>query len=311
MVWLLIALAAAAVVAMFGRRLWTLLRSEWRAILAQARADVYRRQWEAKNPIGEPIDEEEAAEMIRWYRSLARPALILTPAADPGADTGMRLGGAPWFADGEQWPVDGSGRQLEFVAQLDFARLPRLDDFPDAGILRFFIGRNDIYGVNFDAPEQGDIAVLWYPGPREGGRTDPALSLTDDDGSPFQDERVRVEGKAFEAALASDLPDSSSCEVQARLDGQSRRPGIDELEDELFEIAESRPYGHRIGGHPTFTQADFREPGKHDEFDRVLLALTSDESIMWGDVGEAVFMIRAADLARRDFSRIAFYWDCH
>ena len=32
---------------------------------------------------------------------------------------------------------------------------------------------------------------------------------------------------------------------------------------------------------------------------------------MWGDVGEAVFMIRADDLAARDFSRVAFYWDCH
>lgn len=291
--------------------IWDELKQEWRRVVAEARADVYQRKWEARNPVGEPLGEEEANELVRWYRSLARPALILTPAADASADTGARLGGGPWLADDEQWPADGTGRPLEFVAQINFARLPPLEGFPTAGVLRFFIGRDDIFGVNFDAPDRGDIAVLWHPGAIEGGRHEPALALTPDDGSPFQDEKVRVAGKAFDATLASDLPDSSSCEVEARLDGQSRRPGMSELEDELFEIAEERPYGHRIGGHPTFTQADFRQPGRFDEFDVVLLALTSDEWIMWGDVGEAVFMVRAADLAARDFSRVAFYWDCH
>ena len=291
--------------------LWDELKREWRKVLTDARADVYQRKWEAKNPVGEPVGEEEAQELMDWYRSLARPALILTPAEDASADTGFRLGGGPWLADGEQWPADGEARPLEFVAQVDFARLPPLEGFPTAGVLRFFIGRNDIFGVNFDAPDKGDIAVLWHPGAIEGGRNEPALALTADDGSPFQDENVRVAGKAFDAVRASDLPDSSSCEVEARLAGQSRRPGMSELEDELFTIAEERPYGHRIGGHPTFTQADFRQPGRHDEYDVVLLALTSEEWIMWGDVGEAVFMIRAADLAARNFSRVAFYWDCH
>ena len=293
------------------RELWDELKQEWRKVLADAKADVNKRKWEAKNPVGEPVSEEEAQEIIAWYRSLARPALILTPAEDPAADTGFRLGGGPWLADGEQWPTDGDGRPLEFIAQVDFAHLPPLAEYPTAGVLRFFIGRNDIFGVNFDAPDQGDIAVLWHPGAIEGGRQEPALPLTSDDGSPFQDENVRVAGKAFDATLASDLPDSFSCEVEARLEGQSRRAGMSELEDELFEMADSRPYGHRIGGHPTFTQSDFRQPGRFDEFDRVLLALTSDDWIMWGDVGEAVFMVRSEDLARRDFSRVAFYWDCH
>jgi uncharacterized protein YwqG len=32
---------------------------------------------------------------------------------------------------------------------------------------------------------------------------------------------------------------------------------------------------------------------------------------MWGDVGEAVFMIRSTDLANGDFGQVAFSWDCH
>ena len=90
-----------------------------------------------------------------------------------------------------------------------------------------------------------------------------------------------------------------------------RRPGVDSVQERIGQLAETREFAHKVGGHPTFTQYDFREPGKHAEFDVLLLGLSSDDAIMWGDVGEASFMIRADDLARRDFSRVAFYWDCH
>ena len=49
----------------------------------------------------------------------------------------------------------------------------------------------------------------------------------------------------------------------------------------------------------------------HDDLDVLLLGLSSDETIMWGDVGEAGFYIRRADFDRRDFTRVGFYWDCH
>jgi uncharacterized protein YwqG len=31
---------------------------------------------------------------------------------------------------------------------------------------------------------------------------------------------------------------------------------------------------------------------------------------MWGDCGEAVFMIRRRNLLMRDFSTVIFHWDC-
>ena len=73
---LLLAGAAAILFAFFGKRIWPVLRAEWHSIVKQARADVYQRKWEANNPVGEPVSEEEAEEVVRWYRSLARPALL-------------------------------------------------------------------------------------------------------------------------------------------------------------------------------------------------------------------------------------------
>jgi uncharacterized protein YwqG len=65
-----------------------------------------------------------------------------------------------------------------------------------------------------------------------------------------------------------------------------------------------------LGGHPVNTQCDFRAPGRYDDYDRTLLRLTSDRNIMWGDRGEAVFMIRRRDLLMRDFSAVIFHRDC-
>jgi uncharacterized protein YwqG len=49
----------------------------------------------------------------------------------------------------------------------------------------------------------------------------------------------------------------------------------------------------------------------HQDYDRVLLQMGSDDAFMWGDVGEAAFLIRRADLLARNFTSVLFTWDCH
>jgi uncharacterized protein YwqG len=301
----LIAAAFVALVAIFGRRHWRVFKSDI--------ADVWRQakdEWDegvANTRARENMAEEE--QLIAWYCSLARPALLLSPAQEtPPGDAAAWLGGPVWFADGETWPSDEAGLPLECVAQLDFGALPPLPGFPAQGVARVFVGRDDVFGANFDKPDRSAAMVLWHDGPRNGGRLEPALALTSDDGSPFMDERHREAGMPLAAERIDDLPDAYDWRVRAEL---AKHNDSDALEDRLYELAEARPAGHRIGGYPSFTQYDFREPGKNDNFDVTLLALTSDDTIMWGDVGEAMFLIRSEDLARRDFSRVAFYWDCH
>ena len=71
-----------------------------------------------------------------------------------------------------------------------------------------------------------------------------------------------------------------------------------------------KPLVHQAGGYPVFVQWDFRKPDYLAAYDTVLLRLTSDDFLMWGDVGEANFLIRREDLAKRDFSKVIFWWDC-
>ena len=222
-----------------------------------------------------------------------------------------RIGGPAWLADGEEWPLGSDGERLEFVAQIDLGCIPRLEGFPQGGVLRVFVGRDELFGANWDRPEQSGCKILWHPGPLVGGRLEAPEPLDPEDISPFESETARREGISLTPRRVRDLPDYESCEVDARLGGQSDRLGMSEVEEEIFELSQDRERGHRIGGYPMFTQPDFRRTGYYDDYTVLLLGLTSDDAIMWGDVGEASFLMRQADLDARDFSRVAFHWDCH
>ena len=162
----------------------------------------------------------------RWYRSPARPALILRP--DPSRrrrPTPARLGGGRGWPTAKNGRSDGDGRKLEFVAQFDFARLPPLDGFPAAGRrCASSSAATTSSGVNFDAPDRGEHRRAVAPRRRSRGRraTNPPLALTADDGSPFQDEQVRGRtGKALRRRTGSTTcPTSYSCAARG-----AARPG--------------------------------------------------------------------------------------
>lgn len=303
--------AAAVVIAVVGvpglrRRLhqrgrnreWKVRQAEWRA------------RFEAENPIGEPFSEAEIADFKAWIASRALPCVALEPSPEtaPG-ERGTYIGGPAWLDLGERWPLDGDGVPMEFVAQLDFASLPALPDFPERGVLRLFLQQSDIHGIDFDDPRRSEVTALWHPEPAP-GRIAVAQPGVSEPVSPFFD-AARRQGVVLEPGAPSAMePPSSDWLIDERLDGQLRRPGFEEIDNFLYAEDRYPPLRHQLGGHPVFVQSDFRKRGFADDYDRVLLRLTSDDHIQWGDVGEANFLVTAQDLRERNFGRIAFTWDC-
>jgi uncharacterized protein YwqG len=96
-----------------------------------------------------------------------------------------------------------------------------------------------------------------------------------------------------------------------RIDALYQRFDIDALYAFVESDEVARPMRHHTGGYPAYTQSDVHYQSAFADHDHVLLRLTSDDTIMWGDVGECVFLIRSEDLKRGDFSRVAYSWDCH
>ncbi|MEL7189687.1 MAG: DUF1963 domain-containing protein [Pseudomonadota bacterium] len=129
--------------------------------------------------------------------------------------------------------------------------------------------------------------------------------------SPFWNKAAQKDGIALLAEVFADPVGTNNWEVDSTLDGNIRRPGFNRWEKLLEAQATGKPLIHHAGGYPVFVQWDFRKPGEFDDYDTVLLSLTSDEYVQWGDVGEANFLIRSEDLEARDFTKVIFWWDSH
>lgn len=62
----------------------------------------------------------------------------------------MKIGGAYYLPQGEKPPINTeTGKELYLLAQLDFSKMPHLQNFPQKGILQIFIaGDDDMAGMN-------------------------------------------------------------------------------------------------------------------------------------------------------------------
>jgi len=301
----------AAVLLLFGVLAFLHLPAKWRAWRRRRSARREMTRWGATKPTGPPASAEQLLAFREQAAALVLPSVQLEAAADePARPGGTRIGGPAWLAEGEAWPCGRDGRPMEFLAQVDFGELPPLPDFPQAGLLQFFIARDDLFGADFDDASRSDVRLLWRPEAPANGPLHQQLPLDELDSSPFAGNQVRSAGRALRGLPSTRAPAPFSLPVDLllRAIGIEDAANIDEVEDPYWDGEE--PPSQFIGGHPRFIQADFRRPGFLEDYDRVLLQLESQNGLLWGDCGWAVFMIRRADLLARDFSRPAFYWDC-
>ena len=264
-------------------------------------------------PQSTPLDPKLVAKFEQWQQDSALPAVILDgvgPALP--APGGSRIGGPAFLPDGAEWPMDKEGAPMSFLAQLDFAELPKLEDYPESGVLQFFIARDIHFGADIRKPGEGDFRVVYLPDTGIPG----ALRASRYDGrngedyySPLYEERVRTSGvrlagtpgriapHVFSFTLRRDLPEILTGNNYGILNAM--------IEEGIPDSSEQ----HHMGGHPQFTQDDWRVTPELQQADRVLLNLWSQDGLMWGDAGQGQFMISREDLKARRFDRAYYSWD--
>ena len=237
-----------------------------------------------------------------------------------------KVGGLPYWDPGLPYPVDSQGNQMTLLAQLNFAQLGTEDPLPRAGVLQFFIGQDDGFGIDYDEPDrQKNFRVVYHPEP------DPALTLEQIQALelPTHVEADLCTPVIREAAFTAEKTVGYMGPGDCRFDALFREAVQavtgedigDKHEYQYFDGAD-RDYlydqlsaaGHRLLGYPFFTQYDPREPDS--PYDTLLFQLDSDmaddrkDLVLWGDCGVGNFFINREDLLRRDFSRVLYNWDC-
>lgn len=261
-----------------------------------------------------PVDPVAARKYRTWQAANALPAVELHPTgAAPRLLGGTRIGGPAWLGRSEEWPKDRKGRRMTFLAQLDFASMPRIADYPETGVLQFFVAHDQTYGADSQRPERGDFRVIWRPAIKPGGRLvanvphlDPVPGLR----SPLERPTAST-GVALRPRAVRSVPTFNNWMFVRDFAELYRRNGWGRLSALLGASPHHASERHHVGGHPEFVQDDWRTFRRdYREADRVLLNLWSDKSLMWGDMGQGQFLIARDDLLKRDFSRVWYQWDC-
>jgi len=236
--------------------------------------------------------------------------------------------GTPYRPKGMAYPLGRDGQPLSLLAQINFADMPPLTDYPRAGILQFFIGgegKGHIWGMALDdeqpydenrhfqkLQDQAYFRVVYHPVVT----TD--LEELDTDSPPIPDWVLPV---MTEAALTFET-DAEYVQVYdyrfEKVFGKDPSSVFDG--DDGYDLANRyaefsyRPGLAKVGGYASFVQEDPRRIRPAEDW-LVLLEIRSgfegDVEAMWGDAGVGVFMIRRADLKKLDFSHVAYNWDNH
>lgn len=277
--------------------------------------------------------------------SPGKPMVEITPYRGQTTVFSSKFGGVPYFPKEMEYPKvregEFEGRPIRFLAQLNFAEIPHMEGFPASGILQFFVGcdGHDVYGLDFDNPMgQNTFRVIYH----ENIVADENQLYTEEDVPEFDGDDFPFEGEfalKFSETESRTVPmedyqfSDYACEAYNRAFGKNVKTiftgdseedsieaddqefynalfdgGIDE-DDELMDSICCD--GCHIGGYPFFTQSDPREyESEYRKLDTVLLQIDTDEEIMWGDSGVANFFISAENLAKKDFSRVLYNWDC-
>lgn len=270
------------------------------------------------------IHDTDGAESIRIKTAVKDSPLPLTAS---------KFGGLPYWERTDEFPRDEDGKPLYLLAQINFADVPHLPDFPEKGLLQIFVQADDTWGLDFKDEKQKNWRIVYHKffssslamseaDLRAMGVKTASDEKDEDEYLPFEKEYAL----SFEKQLTFVHP---NCDDQFDYTVQTIAEelgfpvfdggALDWFEEDDFNAfyLENKEAQHQIGGFPNFTQSDVRRVG-----DVLLFQMDSelgkgengkgdDWEILWGDCGIANFFISREDLRNRDFSNVLYNWDCY
>lgn len=229
-----------------------------------------------------------------------------------------KLGGAFYVPEDQSAPEDSHGQPMYLLAQLNFSELPALKDFPEKGLLQFFLtGSDDLYGADYDDPaSQKNWCIRYLPEiPEERSVNETRIFY------PAYTEKTRLLLFSEETCpLKASAITQSITLCDYRISDILRRTCADLLPEDFRDVYDlddqvsaellkrQELYRAQIGGYPDFIEYDPREEAE-DAPDILLFQIESFDDITWGDPGVGNFFIRSEDLKNRDFSKVWYHWD--
>ncbi len=280
----------------------------------------------------EKLSDEQSEKIVNMVNETSKKSaykLTLDEKRTPGLfDT--KFGGTPYWDMTMEYPVSSKGEKLLLLAQINLSDVKDCSYLPSSGMLQFFIGTDDLYGMDPNSYISNDpYRVIYHKTIDENVSEADVLSLdiptsvnqaeTDDFLFPIIGEiAVNVEKREVSVGTADFMYERyfHNAAESLGLKLPENESAFCMLPDDAFDASSDNNTGHWLFGYAYFTQSDPRDY-MVDLQDYILLFQMDSEyakekkiEILWGDVGVGNFFIKPDDLEKLDFSKVMYTWDC-
>ncbi|MCB5950580.1 DUF1963 domain-containing protein [Enterococcus sp. BWT-B8] len=232
-----------------------------------------------------------------------------------------KAGGVGYLPVDQDYPRNrDTGVPLFLLAQINFEELPKLDGFPQKGILSFYVDyTDDLMGLDFsDQTNQIGFRVLYFEDCSKGSYTrEQQLAIlveAEEAGELYKvvSGEFKMEGTKESQYQCGDNFDFENKFGKDLFDWLADVAENEEQKEKIYNKLTKRASGSKIGGYSYFTQQD---PRTDDTYDVLLFQLDSESKngswpIIWGDVGIGNFFINYQELKEKNFSNVLYNWDC-
>ena len=257
--------------------------------------------------------------LAQMDKETAKPVLRLKLTNEKTSISGSKVGGIPYIPSKDAIPFDSEGMPLRMLAQIDCRLLSALPDFPQVGLLQFWI---DQFDDSLGLFTEGGSRVVWHETVDDKITEEQVRSWLADFPQPDGNEYwFPVTGEFGLSFIKEEepMPMSDTHFGPIFVKKYNELTEDDNIED-MYDLSDDTNEmiwdhhngdGHKIGGYPAFSQEDPRESDSDQTVLLLQIDSEDDESIMWGDGGVCGFFCTPDDLKRRDFSKVLYNWDCY
>lgn len=252
------------------------------------------------------------------YEATLASYVAIQPVITPNNPRKSQFRGTPYWPGDLAYPKDIDGEEMILLAQINFEEVPRMPDYPTAGMLQFFIANGEsgshMWGADWDdLRSQKYFRVIYHP----------EVHLD----TPLREQFPQVTGyPPVTGTMGMTFSTSSEVinPVDYRFDEQfgvdrwtyfqQTDPGdVDHL-NSYFSATYPLPPA-KIGGYGYFAQDDPRQQWPDQDW-VILLWMDSfyvdpGHEALWGDAGTAIFAVERSHLRKRDFTQVLYSWDSH
>ena len=285
-----------------------------------------------ENELEIKIDDEFAKKVYNeiWdkYQKTAQTKAFakITLTEDELKITDSKVMGLPYIPKGAEIPQTANGDKMMMITQINCDDLQGLADFPQKGILQFFVLNDEdgLLGLDFDNQTvQDSFRVIYHEKIEEFYDENELKNIY----NPYNFEESYITNNNesykmnFELTSEKERFEDMFYDIFTTIckEKELKQTQEDWLYRKLVNFMQySENYYSQCDGFAFFTQEDPREYNEeYKKFDTVLFQLNSefDENtrnwkVCIGDAGVINFFINREKLKNKDFSEILYNWDC-